>query len=189
MGGYQQSCESKSDPGQKETLCLLQSKVEKLNRHRKANACKYYNNLWYDIATMSRYAAIIWDYMLPWSTMFFLPGSSKWGRISIMISRMNRLKLELGKAARKEVTDLLIKLGMPAMDLTSNMKRIWLAFIYYNMNIIYVLFYMYFMRLWMCDSFLESWNLARGFNALRDDVYRITRFQRSQRPQKATPNC
>ena len=27
-----------------------------------------------------------------------------------------------GKAARKEVTDLLIKLGTPAMDLTSNMK-------------------------------------------------------------------
>ena len=46
------------------------------------------------------------------------------------------------------------------------------------------MFYMYFMRLWRCDSFLESWNLARGFNALRDDVYRITRSQRSQWPQK-----
>ena len=129
MGGYQR----KSDPGQRETRCLLQSKVEKL---RKAKTCKYYNNLWYDIATMSRYAAIICHSMLPWSTMFFSPGSSKWGRI--MISRMSRLKLgKLGKAARKEVTDLLIKLGIPAMDLTSIMKRIWLAFIYYNMNILY----------------------------------------------------
>ena len=169
MGGYQQSCLSKSDPGQRETLCLLQSKVEKLNRHRKANTCKYYNNLWYDIATMSRYAAIICHYMLPWSTMFFSPGSSKWGRI--MISRMNRLKLELGKAARKEVTDLLIKLGIPAMDLTSNMKRIWLAFKYQKeyeyINTVYELFIMYylyvfyaFVKVWFIPRILES---CQGF--------------------------